>query len=92
MRSNFLGVLYGNFTGIAYAASRGESHMRLVLNESTKTVHRPAHRSDSQPADCGALRHVSDDRIRLTTEQEVEPELEVEIERCGRCFEDCGGY
>ena len=66
--------------------------MRLVLNESTKTVHRPDPSSDSQPADCGALRHVPDDRIRTTTEQKVEPELEVEIERCGRCFEDCGGY
>lgn len=66
--------------------------MRLVLNETTKTAHRPAHSTDTKPADCGALRHVSDERIQLTTDDALESELEAEIDRCGRCFDGCGGY
>lgn len=91
MRSDCRDRLYGNFTGIAYTIAGSVSHMRLVLNASTNTVHKPASDGE-QPANCGALRHVADDRIRMTTEQELEPELEFEIDRCGRCFEDYGGY
>ncbi|AEH37412.1 hypothetical protein [Halopiger xanaduensis] len=66
--------------------------MRIVLNESTKTAHKPARSARNQLADCGALRHVPTDRVRETSEEEIEPPIEVELERCGRCFEDSGGY
>ncbi|GAB3665587.1 hypothetical protein [Halopiger thermotolerans] len=66
--------------------------MRIVLNESTKTAHKPARSTRNQPADCGALRHVSTDRIRIISEEEIEPAVEAELERCGRCFEESGGY
>ncbi|RKD97600.1 hypothetical protein [Halopiger aswanensis] len=66
--------------------------MRIVLNESTKTAHKPARSTRNQPADCGALRHVPTERIRETSEAEIEQAVEAELERCGRCFEDSGGY
>lgn len=64
--------------------------MQLVLNERTKTAHKPSRSTGRQPADCGALRYVSEDRIRMTSSEEIEPSHEVD--RCGRCFENTGGY
>lgn len=64
--------------------------MQFVPNERTKTARNPSGSTRRQPADCGALRYVSEERIRMTTAEEIEPNHE--IERCGRCFEDSGGY
>ena len=92
MKSDCRGYLYGKLTAITYAIVSSASNMRLILNVSTKTAHRPADSADGRSADCGALRHVSDDRIEEMAEEQLEDELVVEIDRCGRCFEDCGGY
>ncbi len=64
--------------------------MRIVLNQSTETIHKPSHHTTFQPTACGALRHVSDDHIYVTTEEEIEANHK--MDHCGRCFEDAGGY
>lgn len=63
--------------------------MRIVLNDFTNTAHRPSHEDSSHPAACGALRHVSSDHIRVLAD---ENESDGEVDRCGRCFDDSGGY
>lgn len=64
--------------------------MDCVLNRTTHTVHR--HESD-YPAlrtACGATFHVHRDQLEMTT---VERALaEASASKCGRCFEDGGGY
>ncbi|SFB70653.1 hypothetical protein SAMN05444422_101352 [Halobiforma haloterrestris] len=64
--------------------------MRVVLNESTKTIHKPA-RSNGQSTACGALRHVSPARIRETTR--TGPDAATDDDTyCGRCFDAVSGY
>ncbi|NGM71181.1 hypothetical protein G6M89_19595 [Natronolimnobius sp. AArcel1] len=68
--------------------------MRLILNESTNTVHRARHDTGDQVADCGALRHVTHREVHPLEEADLESESADEraINRCGRCFDGYGGY
>lgn len=64
--------------------------MKRLLNEQTGTVHKPGSGTASEATACGALRHVPHQQI--TTVGTDETQLGDEIDRCGRCFEDAGGY
>ncbi|WP_224333085.1 hypothetical protein [Haloprofundus halobius] len=64
--------------------------MRGVLNEQTKTVHKPNDDHAHRLAACGALFHVSEEStvvVDLATAVD-----EGGASRCGRCFDDAGGY
>lgn len=65
--------------------------MNIVLNEVTNTIHKQdTERSDRQTV-CGATNHVSQDDLSRDTV--IEPELEtLNASKCGRCFDDGGGY
>ncbi|QLK25891.1 hypothetical protein HYG81_17715 [Natrinema zhouii] len=64
--------------------------MNGVLNETTNKIHQhESGRSDFQTT-CGATSHVAHDHLRLVpVEQAVS---DVDANRCGRCFDDGGGY
>ncbi|MCU4925519.1 hypothetical protein OB905_05890 [Halobacteria archaeon AArc-dxtr1] len=64
--------------------------MRIVVNQSTKTVHKPSCGDSIHPAICGALWHVPEDQISVTTDGELASTHE--FDQCGRCFEGAGGY
>lgn len=63
--------------------------MTRLLNERTGTVHKPRQGTGDGTA-CGALRHVP--RHNITPVGDAEHRADGETERCGRCFEDAGGY
>lgn len=65
--------------------------MNIVLNEVTNTIHKQdTEKSDCQTV-CGATNHVPQDNLRYVTV--IEPELKtLNASKCGRCFDDGGGY
>ncbi len=61
--------------------------MNGVLNETTNKIHKHERgRSDFQTT-CGATSHVSHEDLRLIPVEQAD-----DADRCGRCFEDGGGY
>lgn len=64
--------------------------MQIILNEVTETIHKPSRDGNKHPAACGALRHVSNDHIQALTVESLSSHQG--SNRCGRCFEDAGGY
>lgn len=64
--------------------------MRRILNDTTRTVHKPCEESDSKSTACGSLRHVPETRTKVVSAGEIR--IENGITRCGRCFDDAGGY
>jgi hypothetical protein len=64
--------------------------MKRLLNEHTGTIHRQRTGTASTTTACGALRHVS--HRNITPLEIDELEFDDELARCGRCFEDTGGY
>ncbi|NHN58440.1 MULTISPECIES: hypothetical protein [Halorussus] len=64
--------------------------MKRLLNEHTGTLHRLQPGSTGGSTACGALRHVP--RRYVTTVGTDDALLGEDVERCGRCFEDAGGY
>lgn len=63
--------------------------MKRIVNAYTGTVHKPAVESRSQRTTCGALRHVPPTHVR---EVDLADDPLTDASRCGRCFEDEGGY
>lgn len=67
--------------------------MEIILNETTNTIHKQGtgtRRANLQTI-CGATNHVSQDDLRQITS--IEPELDtITASKCGRCFDDGGGY
>ena len=64
--------------------------MRGVLNETTRTVHKhQIGRSDFQTK-CGATAHLSHNQLRLVSVERTVANSNVI--KCGRCFDDAGGY
>ena len=64
--------------------------MQGVLNERTQKVHkRDPGESDLRP-ECGATTRVDHDDISVVAVEEVVDGDDVD--RCGRCFADAGGY
>ncbi|WP_115862661.1 hypothetical protein [Halorussus litoreus] len=64
--------------------------MERILNEHTGTVHKSRRGTTSDEAVCGALRHVP--HRQVTSVPNEETGVEEGVERCGRCFEEAGGY
>lgn len=61
-----------------------------VLNETTRTVHRhETGKSDLQTA-CGLTYNVDPDRLRRTSIEQATTDFNAS--KCGRCFDDAGGY
>lgn len=60
--------------------------MNGVLNEVTETVHKHERGQSDFQTTCGAIATVSHDNLRIT------PVEGATASRCGRCFEDAGGY
>ncbi len=61
-----------------------------VLNQSTNKVHKHEAGTADFRTRCGATSHVSHDDLRLIS---VDRALEeTATNRCGRCFDDGGGY
>lgn len=65
--------------------------MKIILNEVTNTIHKQGTgRLDLQTV-CGATNHVPQDNLRCTTV--IESEIDrIPTSKCGRCFDDGGGY
>jgi len=64
--------------------------MKAVLNETTRTVHKPRMGGRALQTECGVAYHVAPDRLRTTSVERATTELGAT--KCGRCFEDGGGY
>lgn len=63
--------------------------MNALLNHATLTVHRKEAEREALEAVCGATTHVNADHLSETTVTEA---IDGDAEKCGRCFEDGGGY
>lgn len=64
--------------------------MKRLLNERTGTVHKFRSGTTGDETVCGALRHVPQRNVTSVANEEIPGEDEVQ--RCGRCFKDAGGY
>lgn len=61
-----------------------------VLNETTNTVHKRETGATEVATVCGATYHVASENLHST---QVESAVETTTtKKCGRCFEDGGGY
>lgn len=61
-----------------------------VLNETTNTVHKHDRRNAAPRPFCGATDHVTHDNLRLVR---VDSTVDATAaSKCGRCFDDAGGY
>lgn len=64
--------------------------MDAVLNETTRTVHKPRVGGRDLQTECGVAYLVAPDQLRTTSIERATAELDAT--KCGRCFEDAGGY
>jgi hypothetical protein len=64
--------------------------MDVVLNQATGTVHLPEQGSGLYESACGATFQVPEERLQVTSLSSVREQAAVT--KCGRCFEDGGGY
>lgn len=65
--------------------------MEIVLNEVTNTIHKQKTGKSEWRTVCGATTHLPQDNLKRVTV--VEPELDtLNAIKCGRCFDDGGGY
>lgn len=65
-------------------------NMDGVVNTHTQTVHRHEHGRASLETACGLTAHVDADRLQRTSLDRAADDADAS--RCGRCFEDAGGY
>lgn len=70
--------------------SRVALTMRWILNDRTKTAHKPREDGSSRATKCGSLVSATHDRTRVVSHETVR--TSTAIERCGSCFEDVTGY
>lgn len=69
---------------------RQHGPMDLVLNESTETVHKHEPGAPDLHTVCGITHHLGHDRLqRLPAERAATDDG---VSKCGRCFDDGGGY
>lgn len=63
--------------------------MEGILNETTATVHK--HETGTSPLEtiCGASNNLSAEQLRQVP---VTGAVDYDADRCGRCFDDAGGY
>lgn len=68
----------------------GQSGRQGVLNEHTGTVHKRKQGGDRLEAECGALRRIRSQNLRAVLVDDIV--TKTDVDRCGRCFDDGGGY
>lgn len=62
-----------------------------VLNEVTSTIHKQEPGRAPLRTVCGATNHVSQDGLKRITG--TEPGIDTtDVSKCGRCFDEGGGY
>ncbi|QIO25045.1 hypothetical protein G9465_22430 (plasmid) [Haloarcula sp. JP-L23] len=61
-----------------------------VLNKTTKTVHKHKIGNAKLQTTHGLTYHVAPDKLRMTSVESATTEFNAT--KCGRCFEDAGGY
>lgn len=61
-----------------------------VLNETTKIVHKHQKERSDLEAACGATYDLNRDQLRMTPIRQAIADRSAD--KCGRCFEDAGGY
>lgn len=64
--------------------------MDCILNEVTDTVHKHDLGESGRQTVCGAIAHVSHGQLQRTSLES--PGSTTTANKCGRCFEDGGGY
>jgi hypothetical protein len=64
--------------------------MNGVLNEHTRTVHKRRTGASDLRTVCGVARTLDSDQLRTVPLRRAS--VESDVTRCGRCFEDAGGY
>jgi len=64
--------------------------MRGVLNETTRTVHKHEAGGSDFETECGATHRLSPDNLNVVSVTSASSATGVD--RCGRCFDDAGGY
>lgn len=64
--------------------------MKGVLNESTNTVHKQEIGVSALETPCGITYNVPEDQLRQTAIDDLV--TTTTITKCGRCFDDGGGY
>lgn len=64
--------------------------MNGVLNETTNTVHKHDRSESDLKAKCGATSQVKREQLRMARVPEAVTESDAS--KCGRCFEEGGGY
>ena len=62
--------------------------MQRVLNTHTRTVHKLQENARSGEAVCGSLTHTPETRIHVVSAETDR----TDVDRCGNCFENAGGY
>lgn len=61
-----------------------------VLNEVTQTVHRHESEESDLESRCGATHGLAREQLRMTSVRRAL--LEANADKCGRCFDEAGGY
>lgn len=61
-----------------------------ILNEPTRTVHKPETGASGLHTECGASNTVDSVQLREVEVEQVANDLGVS--KCGNCFDDGGGY
>jgi hypothetical protein len=64
--------------------------MGAVLNELTQTVHKHNAGDSEIHTACGVTHHVDDDQLRVVPVERATGDHGAS--KCGRCFDDGGGY
>lgn len=64
--------------------------MKGVLNETTKTVHKHEIGKTELQTECGLTHHVAPDQLQTTSVEQATADFDAR--KCGRCFEEGGGY
>jgi hypothetical protein len=64
--------------------------MKAVLNEYTGTIHRHRAEKSGLHTECGAAHFVDDDHLETTSLERAITDSDTS--KCGRCFDDGGGY
>lgn len=64
--------------------------MTGVVNGNTMTVHRRNLANAGAETVCGLTSHVDPDQLRTTALDEAA--ADVAVSKCGRCFDETGGY
>lgn len=64
--------------------------MEVVLNEHTGTVHKPRVDEPEYHTVCGITRNLTHDEVQVLPFERAASDHDAS--KCGRCFEDGGGY